>query len=958
MRLRSSAVLVSLLLLTVFGTGLVFAFNGGATKATAVALPITPPVGAFIGDNTGLSTPPVTGAQRRFNVTWWTWTPDVTMTMAVRATSIEPNSPGWDNTLEVWAGPSPSVSLVTENDDSYGLDAQVTFTAVAGVRYVIGLGGFSANYKGTATIRFFELPTPAPTAVAGTPGNTAVLVTWSMPTANEQSVETYLITRYIGGVQNGSPSFVQGKPPATTVNVSGLVNGTAYTFKVQAVNSVGAGPLSDPSAAVTPLGAPGAPTGVSAVAGNAQATVSFTPPVNNGGSPITSYTVLSVAGGFSATGAASPIVVTGLTNGVAYSFRVRATNSLGAGIQSGASAPVTPIAPAGGSQAITFAPLAGKTFGDAPFSVAATGGASGNPVTFSSTTLPFCTVSGSMVTLVAAGTCTIAGNQAGNATYTAAPTVTQSFTVAPSACASASVGGFLAAARIAVPYAATLTTGGATSTATFVVTNGTLPAGLTLASDGAITGTPAVLESARFTVQVADGSCTASVGYTLNVEAARWLTTGAGAGGSAHVRSFDSGNAQITGALGSFLAEPPAFSGGVRVALGDVNGDGVVDVITGAGPGAAPIVRVFSGWDGVLVRSFDAFEPAFAGGVFVAAGDVNNDGIADIIVGSGEGHAPLVRVFDGPTGQQLTSPIGEFAPYAAEFPGGVHVAAGDVDGDGYADVITGPGPGGGPHVRVWNVRHVTGPEELAGFFAYDPAFSGGVFVAAGDVNGDGYADVVTGAGPGGGPHVRVWDVHNGTVIQSFFAYDPAFAGGVRVAAADVDGDGYADVITGAGPGGGPHVRVWAAGSGGALSELTGFFAYDPSFAGGVFVAAPALLHRMAIDRVSATVSVPGTVRIDGWALDEAAAPGAPNTVGVSAIHAWAYPVAGGAPLFAGATTPTDERPDVAGAFGGQFQWSGFHLDTEPLPSGSYDMVVYALGPHGLVAQRTVRATVP
>ena len=100
---------------------------------------------------------------------------------------------------------------------------------------------------------------------------------------------------------------------------------------------------------------------------------------------------------------------------------------------------------------------------------------------------------------------------------------------------------------------------------------------------------------------------------------------------------------------------------------------------------------------------------------------------------------------------------------------------------------------------------------LASFYAYDPTFPGGVFVACGDVTGDGLAEVITGAGPGGGPHVRAFSFAGGVVteVASFFAYDPAFPGGVTVAAADLTGDGVAEIITGAGPGGGPHVRAFS-----------------------------------------------------------------------------------------------------------------------------------------------------
>jgi hypothetical protein len=107
-------------------------------------------------------------------------------------------------------------------------------------------------------------------------------------------------------------------------------------------------------------------------------------------------------------------------------------------------------------------------------------------------------------------------------------------------------------------------------------------------------------------------------------------------------------------------------------------------------------------------------------------------------------------------------------------------------------------------VRAFGVAS-GGLTEVANFFASDPAFPGGVTVAAGDLTGDGVAEIITGAGPGGGPHVRAFSVAGGvaTEVASLYAYDPAFPGGVTVAATDLTGD----IITGVGPGGGPHVRV-------------------------------------------------------------------------------------------------------------------------------------------------------
>jgi hypothetical protein len=298
------------------------------------------------------------------------------------------------------------------------------------------------------------------------------------------------------------------------------------------------------------------------------------------------------------------------------------------------------------------------------------------------------------------------------------------------------------------------------------------------------------------------------------------LVTAPGAGVSPLVRVIET-----NGTERSFHAYHPAFTGGVRVALGDVTGDGILDIVTAPGPGGGPHVRV---WDGVTlteVGGFFAYDPAFPGGVWVAAGDVDGDGRADIITGAGAGGGPHVRVWSGADFHE----IGGFFAYHPAFPGGVAVAAGDVNGDGRADIITGAGPGGGPHVRVWNATNFS---EIGGFFAYNPAFGGGVFVAAGDVNNDGRADIITGAGPGGGPHVRVWNATDFVEIGGFFATDPAFSGGVNVGAIDLTGDGRAEVITGLGPGGLPISSIF---NGADLGLLGSYFAFDPSLRVGVFV---------------------------------------------------------------------------------------------------------------------------
>jgi hypothetical protein len=275
------------------------------------------------------------------------------------------------------------------------------------------------------------------------------------------------------------------------------------------------------------------------------------------------------------------------------------------------------------------------------------------------------------------------------------------------------------------------------------------------------------------------------------------------------------------------LAPYGTFPGGMSVAVGDVTHDGVPDIITGAGPGGGPAVFVFDGVTGQRIISFYAYDPHFTGGVFVAAGDVNGDGYADLLTGAGAGGGPHVQVFSGKDGARLYS----FYAYDAKFAGGVRVAAGDVNGDGKADVITAAGPGGSPHVKVYSGK--TG-QMLRQFFAFDQTFRAGTWIAAADLDGDGKAEVIAGMG-GAGSQVRTFSGATGAVRDDFTAYSTNFPGGARVAAADVDGDGKPDIITGAGPGGTPHVRVWSV-KGSTPSVISQFFAFDTTMSGGVVVA--------------------------------------------------------------------------------------------------------------------------
>lgn len=275
------------------------------------------------------------------------------------------------------------------------------------------------------------------------------------------------------------------------------------------------------------------------------------------------------------------------------------------------------------------------------------------------------------------------------------------------------------------------------------------------------------------------------------------------------------------------LAPYGDFSGGATVAQGDINGDGVLDTIVGAGPGGGPHVQVLSGVDDSVLRSFYAYPSNFGGGVFVGAGDFDGDGKDDIITGAGPGGGPHVEIFSGADNSVLRS----FYAYGPTFSGGVRVCLGDVDGDGHSDIVTGAGPGGGPHVQALSG---TNNSVLKSFYAYDQAFTAGVYVACGRFDNDSKADIAVGAGAGGSPHVELFGGADNAVLKSFYAYDSGFTGGVRVALADTDGDGLANLITAPGRGGGPHVQVFDFAS--ASAVRTSFFAYPASFTGGVFPA--------------------------------------------------------------------------------------------------------------------------
>ncbi len=243
-----------------------------------------------------------------------------------------------------------------------------------------------------------------------------------------------------------------------------------------------------------------------------------------------------------------------------------------------------------------------------------------------------------------------------------------------------------------------------------------------------------------------------------------------------------------TGAIKSQFDAFPGFAAGLNGdANDDRNGDGLPDrIAVGIKGGGGPHVKVFDG-SGNLLQSFFAYAPGFLGGVDVALGDVNNDGVDDVITGASGGISPHVKVFDGRDGSEIRS----FFAFDARFRGGVNVDDGDTNHDGTDDIIVGAAVGTSPHVKVFDGRTLA---ELHSFYAYDGAFVGGVRVSGGDLNGDGRDDIITGAGPGAGSHVKVFRGDDLVLLSSKIVFEPGYTGGVNVFVNDASGNGRDDLI--------------------------------------------------------------------------------------------------------------------------------------------------------------------
>jgi hypothetical protein len=311
----------------------------------------------------------------------------------------------------------------------------------------------------------------------------------------------------------------------------------------------------------------------------------------------------------------------------------------------------------------------------------------------------------------------------------------------------------------------------------------------------------------------------------------------------------------------SFLAFAPKFKGGVRVAVGDVNGDAIPDIVTSAGPGGGPLVRVFNGATGARftepIGEFLAYQQGPNFTVFVAVADFNMDGLADIVTASDSGNLgdATIKVFDSNKllTKQANPVMSQFMAYDRTISGGARLAVGDLTGDGVPDIAVTPGSKTKSDVRVFattlSPNQATVKHSLFTSFNTFPNYFGPINIAVGDVNGDGRADIIVGTVAGGPSLARIY---NGATLRA--TAPPALLtefkpygsqpGGVRVALVDVDGDGVNEVITASALAGSQvkpkTFRVHPKGPGSltpaAIDAVFAGYATDPFFKGALFLA--------------------------------------------------------------------------------------------------------------------------
>lgn len=241
------------------------------------------------------------------------------------------------------------------------------------------------------------------------------------------------------------------------------------------------------------------------------------------------------------------------------------------------------------------------------------------------------------------------------------------------------------------------------------------------------------------------------------------------------VRVLNERNQNVQNGYFAYLDSVP---GSANVLITDFN-DGKAMIYSVGG-------KIMISRQGKTLKNFRAYSDNNPNNVSLAAANLFGNSEKELIVGAGKGNEPWVKIFDR-QGKELK----RFYAFDRVFRGGVNVAVADLDGDGKIEIIVTPGVGLNPEVRIFS----SDGKLKNKFNIFEPKFHGGVSVAAGDVDGDGLAEVVLGAGPGGGPQVAIYS-GDGNLKSQYYAYDNDFKKGVRISVSDIDRDGKAEILAG------------------------------------------------------------------------------------------------------------------------------------------------------------------
>lgn len=304
----------------------------------------------------------------------------------------------------------------------------------------------------------------------------------------------------------------------------------------------------------------------------------------------------------------------------------------------------------------------------------------------------------------------------------------------------------------------------------------------------------------------------------------------------AQIREFDIFGREEKRGLNNavFAFDGPGFRGGANIASGDVDGDGQDEIIIGSGAGMSASVEIYDVYGYKDEIDFSPYHSDYKGGVDVASGDVDGDGVDEIImvntsITEEDRDVSRVKVYKFDSEKTL---IKEFVAFGKAVAGG-RVSVGDVNGDGKQEIIVSANRHGGPVVRAFDINGK--PIYKNVFFAFHPDYRGGIDVAAGDVDADGVDEIAVAPLEAETPIIKIYKMgEEEELIKEFLAFK-SIKSGVNLELKDIDKDGKVEILAGAQSAVSSFVRAYRA-DGRRISSLI-FYGFNKDYRIGAAVTA-------------------------------------------------------------------------------------------------------------------------